>query len=131
MIEHTYDPAIERYHVLNPGYLFDVLDLLQIRQTELPEQYQSAELYEVEMVIELWLRVLIDEYEDKRRLHLTFYGVQCLKLAAGLVVNGAEVTIHSIKHYQWERLKYHIYGKRDQMDLSFYCRGFDVVLEET
>lgn len=68
MAEH--DLAIENYYALNPGYLFDVLDLLQIRQIQLPEQYQSAELYEVEMVIELWLRVLVDEYEDKRRLHL-------------------------------------------------------------
>lgn len=128
MIDH--DPAIAHYHALNPGYLFDVLDMLQIRQTELPEQYQSAELYEVEIVIELWLRVLVDEYEDKRRLHLTFYGIQCLELSSAGVVNGAEIVIHSIKHYQWEKLNYHVYDQRNQINLSFYCRGFDAILEE-
>jgi len=46
------------------------------------------------------LRVLVDEYEDQRRLHLMFYGVDQLKIATGSFINGVEITIRSIKDHQ-------------------------------
>jgi hypothetical protein len=123
------DLAIEQFLALNPA-LFDVLDTFQIRQTELPEQFQSGEPYEIAMIVEMVLRVLVDEYEDQRRLRLTFYGVDQLKMATGSLINGVEITIRSIKDQQWERLCYHVYEKENsQMGLSFYCRGFVAKLE--
>ena len=125
------DVTIEHYLSLNPT-LYDVLDRMQIRQTALPELYQSGEPYEVEMIIELWLRILVDEYEDNRRLHLTFYGADQLKMRTGSLVNGVEITIRSIKDAQWEKLRYYVYEQeQSQMGLSFYCRGFDAVIEES
>lgn len=124
------DPSLEQFLALNPA-LFDVLDTFQIRQTELPERFQSGELYEVGMIVEMMLRVVVDEYEDQRRLHLTFYGVDQLKIATGNLINGLEITIRSIKDQQWEKLQYHVYEKENyQMGLSFYCRGFVATLEK-
>lgn len=129
MTEH--DPAIAHFLSLHPA-LFDVLDTMQIRQTELPESYQSGEPYEVELVVELWLRVLMDEYEDRRRLHMTFYGVDQLKLRTGKTINGVEIVIRSIKNDQWEKLRYAVFEKeQSQMGLSFYCRGFEATIEES
>lgn len=102
------DPSLEQFLALNPA-LFDVLDSYQIRQTELSEQYQSGELYEIAMIVEMVLRVLTDEYEDQRRLHLTFYGVDQLNIATGSHINRVEITIRSIKDHQWEKLRYHVY----------------------
>ncbi|HVB62630.1 MAG TPA: hypothetical protein VNE61_15670 [Ktedonobacteraceae bacterium] len=59
-----------------------------------------SEPYEIEMIVDMVLRVLVDEYEDQRRLHLMFYGVDQLKIATGSFINGVEITIRSIKDHQ-------------------------------
>lgn len=115
------DPSIEQFLALNPA-LFDVLDTFQIRQTELPERFQSGEPYEVAMIVEMVLRVLVDEYEDQRRLYLTFNGVDQLKMVTGSLINGVEITIRSMKDYQWENLRYHVYEKGRSIWGYPFCR---------
>ncbi len=115
------DEAVEHFLYLNPS-LFDVLDRFEVRQTA-PEEGS-----EVELIVEIWLRVLLDEEEDLRRLRLTFFGVRDLKFQAQGLVNGLELSIRSIKDYQWEGLRYEVHDKESLTPLSFYCWRFEADL---
>lgn len=115
------DEAVEHFLSLNPP-LFDVLDRFEMRQTP-PEEGA-----EVELIVEIWLRVLLDEEEDRRRLHLTFVGVRDFKFQTQGLVNGLELSVYSIKNYQWEGLKYEIHDEESAITLSFFCWRFEADL---
>ncbi len=115
------DEAVEHFLSLNPT-LFDVLDRFEVRQTA-PEEGS-----EVELIVEIWLRVLLDEEEDRRRLHLTFVGVRDLKFETQGLVNGLELSVYSIKNYQWEGLRYEVRDEESAITLSFYCWHFEADL---
>jgi hypothetical protein len=115
------DKAVEYFQSLNPS-LFDVLDRFEVRQTKPDEDSK------VQLIVEIWLRVLLDEEEDLRRLHLTFFGVRDLKFQAQGLVKGFELSIRSIKDYQWEGLRYEVHDKESLTPLSFYCWRFEADL---
>lgn len=114
------DKAVEHYLSLNPT-LFDVLDKFEVRQ-ERPDEDEDSRF---EMVVEIWLRILLDAEEDRRRLRLIFFGVRDLKFHAQGLVNGLELSIYSIKDYQWEGLRYAVHDDESLTPLSFYCWRFE------
>ncbi len=105
------DKAVEYFQSLNPS-LFDVLDRFEVRQTKPDEDSK------VQLIVEIWLR----------HLHLTFFGVRDLKFQAQGLVKGFELSIRSIKDYQWEGLRYEVHDKESLTPLSFYCWRFEADL---
>ncbi len=116
------DENIERYKSLNPS-LYSVLDQLELYQKGTGRAPASM------LSMEIWFRLSVNEGDDPRRLHLSFFDVNDLKVNAQGFVQVPLLEIVSIKEYQWENLKYRVEDAEGNQ-LSFYCKKFTANIEE-
>jgi hypothetical protein len=115
------EQAIRAYLELNPTQ-FDVMDKFELHQ-----QYSLDQ--EHKLFLELWLRMYENEYDDARRLRLTFEGVRDLKTAFQGFTLLPKIVIRSIRDYQWEQLRYEVKDAEDNC-VSFFCRSFQAEIIE-
>ena len=116
------DEAIHRYWALRPA-TFALLDKLELRQTHPAEQVPP------ELSLEVWLYPESNEYDDRYRLRVSFFGVEVLKLQPQGLVQFGPLAIKSIRDYGWEHLKYQVEDSESNQ-LSFYCKSFEARIEE-
>ena len=116
------EQAIRAYLALNPAQ-FDILDRFELRQ-----QYSLDQ--EHNLYLEIWLRMYENEYEDSRRLRLTFEGVRDLKTIFQGFTLLPSIVIRSIRDYQWEQLRYEV-KDADGNSFTFFCRRFQAQIIET
>jgi len=116
------DDAVDRYWALRPA-TFAILDKLELRQTHPAEQLPP------ELSLEMWLYPESNEYDDRYRLRLSFFGVEVLKLQPQGLVQFGPLAIKSMRDYGWEHLKYQVEDSESNQ-LSFYCKSFEARIEE-
>lgn len=115
------EKAISAYQALNPT-LFDILDRFDLSQHYFPDQRH-------ELSLELWLRMYENEYDDPRRLRLSFAGVRSLRTTFQGFMLLPRIDIRSIRDYQWEYLKYEVKDAENDT-FSFFCRSFHAQIVE-
>ncbi len=120
MAEH--DEAIRRYLSFHPQQ-FAVFDKLKLYQKSTGGK--AAHI----LFLELWLRTSQCEYDDSRRLHLSFENVSSLKIHPRGFIQISLLEITLIKEYQWENLKYRI-SDIEENQIFFYCNLFEANIVE-
>src|SRR5260370_8483159 len=110
------DENIERYKSLNPS-LYSVLDQLELYQKGTGRAPASM------LSMEIWFRLSVNEGDDPRRLHLSFFDVNDLKVNAQGFVQVPLLEIVSIKEHQWENLNHRLQTS-DANQLPFSSKNF-------
>jgi hypothetical protein len=127
---HPHDQAIERFQALQP-HLFTSFARLDLRE------HSSFDVFEMETLLQLWLRA--DDIQEVKKpfLHLSCYGVERRRdftLLWPLHLDPLQIRITSIRHAQLHGLFFEVSSfdvGYDDYNPLFSCRTFEANLEET
>ncbi|GHO84662.1 hypothetical protein [Dictyobacter formicarum] len=123
---HPHDQAIELFKALQP-HRFPLLIRMDYR-----EQY-SYEIFEQELLLQLWFRADDENEVEKPFLHLSFYGVDFFNLRPSSF-QPFPIKIESIRHWQNENVFFKVSSYESSYN-DYYeelkCRRFEASLEET
>jgi hypothetical protein len=127
---HLHDQAVEHFQALQPHFFtsFARLDL---------REHYSFEVFEMETLLQLWLRADNTQEVKKPFLHLSCYGVERRRdftLLWPLHLDPLQIRITSIRHAQLHGLFFEVSSfdvGYDDYNPLFSCRTFEANLEET
>ena len=113
------DQALDHYYSLNPS-AFPALERITMYPADEPPEGATSRL-----TVEVFLYG-----NNPGTLHLIFYGVEDLKCNLTRYYQLGMLGITNIRSRQLEALNYSVISE-DGSELSFYCKTFDVMVEET